>query len=475
MSRHSNFHAYSNPLKSSSLSYKDALERAMGLADFERGSHSPGHGFFHLDRIMQLMERVGDPHLQIPTIHVAGTKGKGSTAAMITSILESEGYKTGLYTSPHLHSVTERIRMGLKPITKNEFSSLVDQLWPEVNHINNHGEYGNLMFFELITAMAFLHFKQAKVDFQVIEVGLGGRLDATNIVHPEVSVITPIMLDHTSVLGDTIPLIAGEKAGIIKPKIPVVVAPQSHEAIPVFINAAKKNQSRLIQVDETTIIRPKYAGTDGQSFELDTLQNTYGLCTPLLGEYQLHNAATAVIAVETLANNDHSISKQSIVDGIANVKWPARMQFLRMGSTRVLLDGAHNPESIKHLAIAVRQYFQFDKLILLFGATRGHSMEGMLNELSSLSPLVVAVQSRHPKSESYKTVSDATGNAGLKMGFSSNDIGVATRWALDLATTSDLILATGSLSVPAEVIEELEGIEPEMYPSIVQSVTQTSI
>ena len=393
------------------LSYKDAVELIMGLADFERGSHSPGHGVFHLDRMRLLMDRVGNPHLGVPTIHVAGTKGKGSTSAMITSILSADGYRTGLYTSPHLHSVTERIRVGLEPVSKADFAGLVERLWPESVHVSERGGYGEITFFEFVTGMAFMHFEQVGADYQVIEVGLGGRLDATNVVSPEVCVITPIMLDHVSVLGDTIELIAGEKAGIIKPGVPVTAAPQSEAAIGVFARVAGERGARLVRVDEVAAIRPCRAGLGGQSFEVATSRGEYGLRTTLLGNYQRENAATAVTAVETLGR---PVSRSAVVEGIADVRWPARMQLLSAGGARVLVDGAHNPESVGHLAAAVRQYFEFERLTLIFGATRGHSAAGIAP--GARGPLASGGGGRVQASQIGDARGDRRGGAGERAG-----------------------------------------------------------
>ena len=214
--------------------FKKTLDRIFSLTDFERSSRPLDHRMFHLERIRLLLSRIANPHLDTPTIHVAGSKGKGSTAAMLASILEASGYKTGLYTSPHLHRITERIRIGSEPINRIRFSEIANRLWPEILHVKEDGEYGGITFFEFLTTMAFLYFKKEKVDFQVIEVGLGGRLDATNIVKPTISVITPIMLDHVSTLGNSIKLIAKEKAGIIKSKTPVTISSQKKEAMDVF-------------------------------------------------------------------------------------------------------------------------------------------------------------------------------------------------------------------------------------------------
>lgn len=445
------------------LSYEDALVRIMGLADFERGTHSPGHGVFHLDRMRLLLERVGNPHLDVPTIHVAGTKGKGSTAAMITSILTADGYRTGLYTSPHLHRVTERIRVGLDPVSRESFAGLVEELWPEAEQVNELSDFGALTFFEFVTAMAFLDFAKIKADYQVIEVGLGGRLDATNVVSPEVCVITPIMLDHVSVLGDTIELIAGEKAGIIKPGVPVVASPQSATAIDVFAKVASERGARLVKVSDAAEIEPRASGLEGQTFELRTRTGMYELHTSLLGDYQRENAATAVTAVEML---HRPISREAIVEGLADVRWPARMQLMSEYGVRVLADGAHNPESVAHLREAVAQYFAFERLILVFGATRSHSAEGMLAELAGLSPVVAVAKSRHPKSATAEAVAEAARASGLEPRLVSEDVGMATRWAVDEAGPGDLILATGSLAVAAEVIEEIEGINPEIYEGL---------
>ena len=446
--------------------YEAAVARIMSLADFERGTHSPGHATFHLERITRLMERLGDPHLATPTVHVAGTKGKGSTAAMITSILTAQGYTAGLYTSPALHSVVERIRVGLEPVDRQVFATLVDQVWPASLWVEEHGGHGAVMFFEFVTAMAFLHFKQIGAGLQVIEVGLGGRLDATNVVSPEVCVITPIMLDHVSVLGDTLELIAGEKAGIIKRRAPVVVAPQPREALDVFIRVCAEREAPLIQVGKDVEWRKKHSDTTGQSFEVTGRAGAYDLWMPLLGDYQQENAATAIAAVETLIDRGVAVSRESIVKGLSQVKWPGRLQVLSRRGKQVVVDGAHNPDSVRRLAEAVRQYFEFDRVLLLFGVTRGHSAEGMLAEIASLAPVVFPVRSRHPKSGPVDAIAAAAREQGLAVSPGLEEVGAATRRALELAGERDLILGTGSLSVVAEVIEEMQGMRPEIYPSI---------
>lgn len=451
------------------LDYKDALELVMGLADFERSTHSPGHSTFHLERIGLLMEKLGDIHLDIPTVHVAGTKGKGSTSAMITSVLTAQGHKTGLFTSPHLHSAVERIRVGLEPISKPDFASVVEQLWPIIESVESDGPYGAITVFEALTAMAFFYFKQIEADFQVIEVGLGGRLDSTNVVMPEVSIITSISLDHMVTLGDTIERIAFEKAGIIKPGVPVVVAPQPDDAMAVFRRVAEERNAPLVDVASQLSWRQLGSDLKGQAFAVEGLRGSYELEMPLLGDYQLENAATVVAAVETLAEKGFEISKESIAQGFKQVRWSARMEVLSSpeeGGKLVVVDGAHNPYSIRKLVQALGKYFDFKRVILIYGALGGHSAKGMIAELAELSPIVLAVRSRHPRSSPGDLIAEAVSEQGLTVAFQSEDVGEATRYALDMAQEGDLILGTGSLSVAAEIIEEIKGIEPELYPNI---------
>jgi len=446
--------------------YTDAVARIMGLADFERGTHSPGHATFHLERISRLMDRLGDPHLAVPTVHVAGTKGKGSTAAMISSILTAQGYTAGLYTSPALHRVVERIRVGLDPVGESVFAALVDRIWPEARWVSDHGGFGGVTFFEFVTAMAFLHFQQIGADVQVIEVGLGGRLDATNVVSPEVCVITRIMLDHVSVLGDTLALIAGEKAGIMKRGVPVAVAPQPGEALKVFRSVSAEVGAPLVEVGSDVTWTQRTALATGQSFDVTGRRGHYKVWTPLIGDFQQANAATAIAAVEILAERGMMVSERGILEGLAGVRWPARLQVLSRDGKQVLVDGAHNPDSMRLLVGAVRQYFKFGRVFVVFGATGGHSREGMLAELADLSPVVLPAESRHPRSGPAEAVATAARDRGLEVSSGPGDVGSAARRAMEMAGEDDLVLATGSLSVAAEVIEELEGIAPEVYPSI---------
>lgn len=455
------------------LTYPEALELVMGLADFERSTHSPGHSKFHLERMTLLMERLGSVHLLVPTVHVAGTKGKGSTSAMITSMLAAHGYKVGFYSSPHLHSAVERIRVGQEPISQQDFAAVVQQIWPVFEDIGLNGGYGPATTFEALTAMAFVHFHNVGVDFQVMEVGLGGRLDSTNIVSPEVCVITSISLDHMATLGDTIEEIALEKAGIIKPGVPVVVAPQQDEVMAVFRQVAKERGSPLVSVQDSLKWNETGMGAIGQRLQLSGLRGKYDLEMPLLGEYQLENAATAVAAVETLATRlpavDAILSENCIGQGLRNVQWPARLEVVsgEYGlESQIVVDGAHNPYSISRLVEALPKYFKFDKVLLVFGALGGHSARDMIKELAVLEPTVYAARSRHPRSSTGSDIAEIAMEEGMKVAFHGETVEAALRPAIKAAGPCDLVLGTGSLSVAAEIREELLGIPPERYPNM---------
>ena len=449
------------------LSYDGALRRVMGLADFERSTHSPGHSAFHLERMTLLMEQLDCAHLAVPTVHVAGTKGKGSTSAMIASILTAQGYKVGLYTSPHLHSATERIRVNGQPISQQQFAAVVERIWPTVERIGSSGGYGGVTTFEAMTAMAFVHFRDIGADFQVMEVGLGGRLDSTNIVKPRVCAITSISLDHTATLGDTVAKIAFEKAGIIKEGVPVIVAPQTDEAMTVIADVARQRGAPLLSVAEHSSWQKRRSDMCGQVFTLTSAENAYELETPLLGDYQMENAATAVAIAETLRKQGIELDDDSIRRGVRDVHWPARLQVLATpdkGGKLLVVDGAHNPYSMERLVEALREHFSYERLILIFGALSGHSATGMLSALLPLSPEVLATHSRHPRSASGATIANVATELGLKIAFTSENVGEAARRALEMASEKDLVLGTGSLSIAAEITEEVQGIPPELYP-----------
>ena len=451
----------------SDLTYDQAVDLAMSLADFERTTNWPGHSFFHLERVQMLAERLGDVDKAVPAVHVAGTKGKGSTCALITSILTQAGYKVGLFTSPHLHSVCERIRVGLEPISTTDYAALIGQIWPAVKSVERDGQYGGVSFFEMLTGLAMAHFRNIGADFQVLEVGMGGRLDSTNIVTPEVSVITSISLDHVNVLGDTIEKIASAKAGIIKDKVPCVVGPQAEsDAMRVFERVSEEHKAKLISASDRFNWDVGSSDIHGQEITLIGSDKTYSLWTPLLGDYQAENVATAVATAEVLIEKGYDISADAISAGVSSVSWPGRFEVFNIDGNTVVADGAHNPYSVARLVENLRGYVHFDGVILVYGALRGHSARDMLTELDVLDPSIVAVHSRHPRSSHSEEVAETVRDLGMNLVSRFESVAEGLRKAVEIAGPSDLVLCTGSLAVVAEVLEEIHGIEPELYENL---------
>jgi len=439
------------------MKYAEAIEFLLERTDYERW---PGYTYasrFDLRRMEALLHRLGDPHLGARTVHIAGSKGKGSTAAMIAAGLQSAGYSTGLYTSPHLVTLRERIAVDEKPVRKREMAEVVATLRPHAEEMDKEQTCGELSTFELLTACAFLHFKRKKVDFQVLETGLGGRLDATNVVTPELCVITPISLDHKEVLGDTVALIAAEKAGIIKPRVPVVGSPQVEEAARVIRDACSKKGALLVEVERDFSWRRTGSDLSGQSLEVRGKGGTYRFTLPLLGAHQIVNAATAVAALELLG-----IPKESIESGLACTRWPGRLQVLRR-RPMLVVDGAHTGESAKKLKEALEQYFHFESLILIIGASADKDVSGVAAELAPLASRVIATRSRHPRATGPEEVAEVFTSRGASVEVT-DGVSRALEKALGEAKKGDLICATGSLFLVGEVIEYIKGLNPEIYP-----------
>ncbi len=447
------------------MKYQAAIDQIMGMVDYERPSTTPvTRARYDLERIGALLAALGDPHLGIPTVHIAGTKGKGSTAAMVTSVLHVAGYQPGLFTSPHLHTFRERIRVGDQLIPDEDFGNLVEDLWPTMEGVVQAG-HGRVTLFELLTAMAFYYFRSQEAGAQVIEVGLGGRLDSTNLVQPLACGITALGLDHTEVLGDTLEKIAGEKAGIIKPGIPVVCAPQKPEALGVLQEVSRREGSTLIVAGEDIRWEEESSSLDGQTFRLGTSKNHYRLQIPLLGKYQVENAAVAIGILEALIEGGLEIGTSSIEEGFRRVEWPCRLEVLRK-SPLMLADGAHNPHSAGRLVEAVKALFPDHRILLIVGVSGNKDLEGLVAELNLLSAaVVITTSSRHPRAAQPERVarvfSPDSDNVHVTAAVSQ-----ALEMARDMAVDGDLILITGSLFVAAEAREQMKGIAPEIYPVI---------
>ena len=448
------------------MEYRNAIDRLLSLVDHERtGIPNPRQKrIFHLGRMEAFLDRLGNPQRAAKTIHVAGTKGKGSTAALCDAALRAAGYRTGFYSSPHLHSFRERIRINSQPISEAEFSRLVEQLWSAQEWIGQHTELGNITLFEFMTGMAFQCFTDNQSDFQVIEVGLGGRLDATNVLDSDVCVITPISRDHTAILGDSIAEIASEKAGIIKPGRPVVIAPQVPEARSVILETCRERSATPVQVGKDVTWKAGASSIEGQDFIVKGLSGEYQLRLPLLGRHQLDNAASAVAALESFIAQGHSIPGEAIRRGFESVVWPCRMEVLGRDPL-VIVDGAHNDDSVNVLLDAVAGYLDYKHLLLVVGFSRDKNVSDMVARLSKAGPVVFACRSRHPRSTPPEQIVDLFRENGVKA-VEAGHTADALAQAKQAAREGDLILVTGSLFVAAEARESMLGIEPEVYPDL---------
>jgi dihydrofolate synthase/folylpolyglutamate synthase len=435
------------------MNYREALVYLLKFADYERISRA---GIvWDLKRIERLLARLDNPQHYARSVHIAGTKGKGSTAAMIASILKEAGYKVGLYTSPHLLSYTERIQVNGRPIDEGDWANLTEAIRPHVDAENKIGDLGELTTFEIFTAMAFLHFKRVRADYQVVEVGLGGRLDATNVVKPEVGVITSVSYDHMDVLGDTLAKIAGEKAGIIKAGADVVSAPQFPEAMEVIERVCREKNVRLTKVGEDVTWEAGEFDTEGQSFRVKGLKGEYALWIPLLGEHQIENAANAVAAGEILTGRGARLKPEDIAAGLRRVNWPGRLQVLGR-EPWVIVDGAHNAYSIQRLGEALERYFKFEKLTLILGFGADKDVAGMTAEAAKITGDIILVASKHPKAMKPEALAAEFQKHGVTPRLVGN-VKEAVKLALEGAGPNDLVCAAGSIFVIAEVMEMMGG------------------
>ncbi len=434
------------------MNYSQAEKYLRSFIDYEKlpsiAYASPDYSLRHVE---DLLHQAGDPHLAARAIHITGTKGKGSVAAMIAQVLKASGYRTGLYTSPHLHNLRERIRVDGKLISQAEFAALMMKLKLYIDSESHNPANRQLTFFEVLTVLAFAYFKKEQVDFQVLEVGLGGRLDATNVIRPEVCIITPISLDHTEVLGDSLEKITYEKTGIIKPGNFVVTSPQVEEVANVISDVCHKQGAKLVQVGKEIAWRKIDAGFNHQLFTVAGQTSNYKLTIPLLGDYQVENAAAAVAALEILAYSGWDISAENIAQGLAEVEWPGRFQVLQRCPV-VLVDGAHNRQSMKRLVEGIQGYFDYNRIFLIFGASCDKDILGMVEELVPLSPQVTVTRSSHPRAASSLTIAAEFNKRGIGPKVTC-DVFEALSQTLAVAGMQDLICVTGSLFVVAEALD----------------------
>ncbi len=433
--------------------YQETLDWIYSWVDFSMKRHvDDKHRFFKLDRMNQLMDFLGTPHQFYPCVHVAGTKGKGSTASLIASALQASGYKVGLYTSPHLEEFRERIVINGEMISEQNVIKLADQMRPLTEKVPE------TTTFELTTAMAFLYFAQQNIDVAVLEVGLGGRLDATNVVDPAVSVITSISYDHTSVLGNTLAEIAAEKGGIIKPGRPVVISPQQPEAQETLVKIASERDSLLVETEKEYDVEPIGHTLQAQKFQIASRHQVLKsknistntklkLSIPLLGAHQIENAATAVAALDLLRLAGFHITRKTIQTGFQKVHWPARFEILRENPP-VVIDSAHNGDSMRRLVTAIDEYFPNWPFILVFGASFDKSMADMLTAILPRCELVITTQSIHPRAADPDELKAIVEKYNVPV-IAASPAEEAFSQALFLAGESKGILVTGSIFIAA--------------------------
>ena len=434
-------------MKTGEDAYKDALDYLYSFVDFsmqKADTYSPER--FKLERMQALVASMDNPQAAYPSIHVAGTKGKGSVCILCASALHEAGYKVGLYTSPHLDDYAERIQVDGEFISHSDLVEMVEVIKPYVAAIPE------LTTFEITTALAFMYFKQRKVDAAVIEVGLGGRLDATNVLNPLVSVITSISYDHTQLLGNTLTLIAGEKAGIIKPGIPVVSSPQDEEARQVIARVAGEHGCSLVQVGRDVLFEVISKSLAGQTIRVSFVganaDDSLDVNIPLLGAHQAANAATAYAALEIYARNGLKIDQKAIQRGFSQAFWPGRFEVVHT-SPPVVLDCAHNRDSAQKLRLTLAEYFPGKHVILVFGASEDKDIEGMFTELMPVVKELIAVKSFHPRAIDPDKLVEMAHRFGHPVACI-EDIPQAVQKALQLAGDGDLVLITGSIFVVAE-------------------------
>jgi dihydrofolate synthase/folylpolyglutamate synthase len=358
------------------MDYEEALEWLYNIRRFGPDrTLVPTRHIFHL---------MGNPQEKYHKIHIGGTSGKGSTSAYTASILEAAGYKVGLYTSPHLEQFTERVKINGKEIPSEEVARIMTEIKPLFGEMLLYEEPMPLRFFDIVTAMAFQYFAEQKVDLAVLEVGLGGRLDATNIVDPLVSVITNIGYEHTNILGETLEEIAWEKAGIIKPGRPIVTATQNPSVLNVFLEKTNQVGTKLYHVGEDTKFEKQKGGIRGQHFNYHGLLDRYeNLYTPILGDHQLINASTAITTVEALQTYKIKISEEAIRRGIREVYWPARLEIV-LEEPLVVLDCAKDAEATKAVHNTIKNDFNSKKIIAVVSISSDKNISGMVYHISQL-------------------------------------------------------------------------------------------
>lgn len=436
------------------MTYPEALKYLDSFINYEKRDGYSYKESFKLDRIKRLTEDLGRPQFDVKSIHIAGSKGKGSVSAITHSILKSAGFNAGLYTSPHLEDFRERIRLNDSLISEEDVARLVEKIRPAID-----GKAGpKPSFFEVYTALAYLYFSGKKADIAVYETGMGGRLDATNVLEPLVSAITPISYEHTDKLGDTLGEIAFEKAGIIKTGSICVTACQEKEAIDVISSVCGRKGVKLIEVGKDISFEEVSCDDKGSRFNVTGVFGKYpGLECGLLGVHQIANAALSVGIIESLRFSDITISEEAIRAGIKTAVWPGRLEIVSR-SPLVVLDGAQNRASAKILAQAVKKVFKYGKLKLVLGISKDKDIKGIIEELMPISDSVIVTKSKITERAADPADIKAI-IGGYKGVVTASSVDEAMDAALSQVGAHDLVLVTGSLFVVGEARRRYDKIK----------------
>lgn len=414
-----------------------------------------------LDRIEKILEYLGNPHKDIKFVYVGGTNGKGSTTAMISSVLKEAGYKVGMYTSPYLEEFEERIQINRENIDKDRLAFLMDDVREAINKVKECG-YESPTQFEIITALMFYYFSKEKVDYAVLEVGLGGRLDATNVINPELVVLTSISLDHMNILGNTIEEIAAEKCGIIKKGVKVISYPQEEKALKVIKNKTRELGCELKVVDleevKSIIVDKK---NHIQRIEGEVEINTFRIDCPLIGEHQVKNCLVALNALYSLREKGLNISDKNIYEGIKKVNWIGRMEVLEE-CPLVVIDGAHNIDGIINLRKSIDKYLEFKNIILILGILGDKQVDEMVSEITRDVKSVVVVEPHSDRAESIDELYSKV-KENIEDVYKFNDYRVAYEKGIDLADNEDLLLICGSLYMVGDMRKVIKNKNKNSY------------
>lgn len=444
------------------MTYDEALRWIYGFADLERGVGHAGREAYAAGpaRTRRLLSAVGDPHHKLTCVHVGGSKGKGSVCALVASAAEAAGLRTGAYTQPHLHSFRERFAIDGRPIEPKAFADLCRRLAPHVETTTGaHPEDGPYSTFELATVLALLWFAEQEVDLAVIEVGLGGRLDATRVIDPAVVGLTTIVLEHTRVLGDSLEAIAREKAGIIKPGVPVVAAAQSDEALGVFRAACEEHRAPMVVA--APLAWEGAACREARPLMMVGAPDGGGsLPVGLVGPHQRQNAAVAWHICRALADHGLPIDRGAIRAGFGAAAWPGRLEVVA-GNPLTIVDGAHTPEAIAAIVTALREVFGVRRGPVIFGALRDKRVPQMLDELSGYATRLLLVRPEHPRAWTPERMVRRYGlTSEMEI---SPSIAAALRQAQAPCRPDEAVLATGSLAVAADA-RAAAGVPHEVDP-----------